>query len=487
MGQSSSKNIINAVTKSIATVTANIIQKTQLSTDQSQIISVMDVEGDVVITGNRFTQTAQLNMKALFDALNTEAAQQQIVTQLGQEAKSLISGLNILQFAKAENVMSTLVDASINLISNISETCGVGGQQFQNITIERVKGDVLIQNNVFDQVSNIFQDCASKAVANSSTIQTLSQQLNQLSTSQAKGISPLFIALIVAAIIGIPVLGVVTIGTSILKYIFPLMLLASAILFVLYYRSGTDEMDIIGFSTFIENSPICNAELLAKTRYDTAAQAANGCAVNSMCQAFDFKTDFTIDGVNTPVTGDNTAHYTSVSPQCKASLGQDKAPVLVTPKNIFKGDGSPAGLTESALGDLYFDTVSAQWYQKDATGWNLGGKVTEIPYSSLDVGTISPLQDPSVIPNVQENSVYVFLEKSYYRNFIVYRFVGGQWTLEKRIPGAKALFGNTTLNNSSGFKYQAKSTWMLYTAIALLIIGVIGTVYAYRVGDKKSE
>ena len=120
MGASVSSNVVNMVTKTVATVSSDIIQKTQLSTDSAQIISVSDIDGDVTIKDNVFYQTANLNMQALMNALTSESAQQNIIVQLSQEAKSLISGLNIGQFSDASNTMNVLIEATINIISVIT-------------------------------------------------------------------------------------------------------------------------------------------------------------------------------------------------------------------------------------------------------------------------------------------------------------------------------------------------------------------------------
>lgn len=59
MGSAVSKNITKAATEAVAKVSNNIIQDSKLTTDQTQIISVSDVDGDVNISGNTFTQKSQ--------------------------------------------------------------------------------------------------------------------------------------------------------------------------------------------------------------------------------------------------------------------------------------------------------------------------------------------------------------------------------------------------------------------------------------------
>ena len=119
MGASVSKNVSNAVTKAVAKVSSNIIQNTQLSQDMAQVVSVRDVHGDVHISGNTFTQHATVNMHTLLDALSTEEAQQSIMQELAQEAKSVTSDLNIGQFSDAQNTMNLLAGIVIGAIGSV--------------------------------------------------------------------------------------------------------------------------------------------------------------------------------------------------------------------------------------------------------------------------------------------------------------------------------------------------------------------------------
>ena len=123
MGASVSKNVSNAVTKAVAKVSSNIIQNTQLSQDMAQVVSVRDVHGDVHISGNTFTQHATVNMHTLLDALSTEEAQQSIMQELAQEAKSVTSDLNIGQFSDAQN---TITNARRICRTRLSRTWSLG-------------------------------------------------------------------------------------------------------------------------------------------------------------------------------------------------------------------------------------------------------------------------------------------------------------------------------------------------------------------------
>ena len=59
MGITTSSNAAAVITKALAKVSSDIIADTHLSTDSSQIISVNDTDGDVVVRGNKFAQKAR--------------------------------------------------------------------------------------------------------------------------------------------------------------------------------------------------------------------------------------------------------------------------------------------------------------------------------------------------------------------------------------------------------------------------------------------
>jgi hypothetical protein len=101
MGASISKNVSENITRSMATISTNIIQNTEISQNSKQIISVSNIEGDVVISGNTFTQEAKINMSSLMKALSSDEAQQEILQNLIQESKAEISGLNLFQFSQS--------------------------------------------------------------------------------------------------------------------------------------------------------------------------------------------------------------------------------------------------------------------------------------------------------------------------------------------------------------------------------------------------
>lgn len=244
MGASTSKNISSIITNAVAKVSSEIVQKTSLSADSSQVISVSDVAGDVNVSGNKFTQKATINMIALFDALAQEENQQKILVEVAQQSKSLTKDLNLVQYADAQNIVNTVVNATVSILSKVSQNCKALTSQTQEIIIERIYGNVNILNNVEDQVSKLFEECTEKTVVNEKLTQDLANLIDQAATSTTAGLSPWAIAGIIAAVLGLPVLGVSLAIPKLLKFLFPIFILVGLVFIVMYSTRTKDENEV---------------------------------------------------------------------------------------------------------------------------------------------------------------------------------------------------------------------------------------------------
>lgn len=487
MGASISKNISNAVTKAVAKVSSNIIQDTQLSQDSAQIVSVRNIHGDVHISRNTFTQRANVNMHALLDALSTEEAQQSIIQELAQEAKSVTSGLNVGQFSDAQNTMDLLMEATINLLTTISQTCKVFERQNQTITVKRVTGNVYIQDNVFQQMYDILQNCTEKAASDSRLIQDLSSKLSQTASAKAEGISGWILVALLAVFIGLPVIGGVVAGKAILKFIFPIILVVGIVLLILYYVRGVEIMKEVGFSTFIKQTPICRAtgdEIPTPTIYRNAVEASNACKDDATCQAFDWKGLIINDENGTYVRLEDpvTTFYPKVSPECKSSIKPNKVNVIRVP-SFFQGADDPNLDANIAAikGDVYLNILNGVWYQK-VIQWQPRGVVTTKPFNRLFWGDIEPTSNVRDDTNIAmlnspvDNDVYVYLKRHNPTYFYIFRYdTNFGWVQEQKIKGPGMVPSTPAIIDTSGFKEIQRTKWMLYAGIAGIVIGSVGS------------
>ncbi len=503
MGASVSKNVSNAVTKAVAKVSSNIIQNTQLSQDMAQVISVRDVHGDVHISGNTFTQRANINMHALLDALSTEEAQQSIMQELAQEAKSVTSGLNLGQFSDAQNTMNLLMEGTINLLTTISQTCKAFSKQHQSIIVKRVSGNVYIQDNVFDQVYSMLQNCTEQAASNNKLFQDLSSKLSQTASAKSEGLSGWVLVAMLAAFIGIPVVGGVIGGKIFLKFIFPIILVAGIILIVLYYVRGKEIMKMVGFSSFIENTPICAAsgEKAPPEAYANTVEASNACKSDDTCKAFDWKgIEIAQNGTYNVLTDPITKFYSNVSDKCKTAIKSDNVRILRYPM-FFQGDLDPnsdptlevEGVAKK--GDVYLNTQTGEWYQK-VIQWQPRGAVTTNSFNRLTWGYINPsiaqqegsLYNMDILDSPVANDVYIYANQHNPAYLYLFRYdAQNGWVQEQKLKGPGLVPDSPAVINSSGFKEIERTSWMLYSGIAAIVIGAIGSGAMFYLETKKES
>ena len=336
MGASVSTNIAKIATTAIANVSSNIVQNSNISSNMSQIISISDIKGDVVISGNTFKQTANINMESLFSALSTQQAQQAIATQVAQEAKSLTSGFNLGQISESQNMMDMLMSATVNIVNTVGQTCQSASTQHQQITVERVQGSVTISNNVFDQMFSILQKCVQNTVTTNSTIQDMQLKLTQASSASSQGVNLTELAFIGMLMFGLPIVGTVVIGTKIIKHIAVILMLLGFGLLIMYYQKVTYDVEFLSFSSFIEETKCESLRMLVSYDYDTIEEAAAYCQSNSKCWAFDWKgINIASDGTYTVLPKPRTVFYSSVQNTCQKIIKPDKVSTIKPHSNGF--------------------------------------------------------------------------------------------------------------------------------------------------------
>lgn len=478
MGASVSKNATKIVLNAVAKVSSEIIQTAGLSVDQNELVYVRDVKGDVKIEGNVFSQRASLNMNALFEALSTNESQQKLAVELSQSAKALTSGLNIGQYASAENDVDTMVSAAVDIISKIQESCTATTTQKQSIIVEHVRGDVTIRNNLFSQVSDIFAKCIESSVNKSTTFQSVAEKLQQQSDATSKGLSEWGIVAIIALIIGVPAIGTVVVGKEFMKNIFPLMILAGTVMTIVYYVMQTQTMKIKMYSQMIENTSNCAAQPTSQTaseNYNTADDAAKYCNQQSSCMAFDWKkSNVDREGGRTNLSRPQSKFYTSVTSGCRDQIKVDNMNLL---RNPFMRHGNDAPQIEPGdkKGDVYIDKTNTDWYQLNET-WEKKGTIIS------DRTTIRSVNVMNAVPNEDTpgalDKAIIYYSSGDPGSFYVYRWEASTgWSRSPRVRGPD-FYAYETPNsaNASGVKETERKTWLLYGGIALAVFGLLGTV-----------
>lgn len=481
MGAAVSKNITKAATEAIAKVSNNIIQNSKLTTDQTQIISVTDINGDVNISGNTFTQKANINMKSLMNVLVQEDIQQVLTEEIAQTCKSIVSGLNIFQFPDAQNEINIFLKASTELMNTISSSCASTIGENQVITVSRVKGTVNITNNVMSQIADIFQSCIQEAVSKNTVFQKLQEKIDQSATAKAEGLDLWQIIILIALVLGIPFVsaigGVAVVG----RYLFPLSIFAGIGCLAAYYSWVEESVYSHAFSTLIRNLPNCNAKSLATTSnaYPNSSAAAQACANNRSCVAFDWQ-GAVIDQLGNHISFNppQTTFYSYIGPGCEQSIksSPDHSKVFRNPKFV-KGSGPPS----KAEGDVYLNILTAEYYFFDQSikQWIKQGSFAHSDFTnrnSINWGTIPP----TAATQGANGSIYVYYSANDPVYFHVYVKNPDSW---KRYPTplrGPGLIPDAPANiNVTGFTTIKYRKWLLYLGGALIIVGILGSVVAF--------
>lgn len=476
MGGSVSSNSVKLVINAVAKISSKIVQDTHISYDARQVIFIKDTKGDVVIRGNKMIQNAYVNMQALFNAMSSESAQQNLALELAQSAKALTSGLNLGQYSQASNDLDIFVQTSIELTTEISQYCAEMVKQEQVIRIEHTIGSVIIENNLFEQVATLFENCLQTSISNSEALQAIILKLTQDSSATSQGISEWAIVAIMALVIGAPTVGAIAIGKDILKFLFPIMLIAGVVMLIIYYATKKQVMVMKAYSTFIENAPGCLAAPYhpkPSLEFGSAEAAGNNCNNSQDCVAFDWK------GLNVTDTGSwtltnppETRFFTSVSSDCRSDVTNDNVNTLRAPV-IFSGlNPPPSSLPGVIKGDCWIDTTTSKWYQL-VLNWNSKDSIVKDPFSKLTIQK----QAPSTQPGVSGEFVISYTEDTpdYFYVF-AYDAPSQKWINHDTVPGPGLFAYSPPVINGSGFKEKSGTDWLFYGGIAASIVGLGGTI-----------
>jgi hypothetical protein len=483
MGASLTTNITKAATEAVAKVSNNIIQNIKLSTDQTQIISVSDVDGDVIISGNTFTQQASINMKSLMNALVQEDIQQAMTMEIAQACKSIVSGLNLFQIANAKNEIDLLLRASVELTNAISQSCAASLGENQVITVSRVKGNVYIQNNIMEQLSEIVGSCVQDAVSKNSIIQDLQNKIDQSATAEAKGLDLWQIIILILIVLGVPVVSVLG-GIAVLgRYMFPLSVLGGLGCLTLWYSWFDESVYSHAFSPLIRYlSADCLGQPLTATvtAFASSQAAAQACKANSNCAAFDWQGAVVdANGNHVSFSPPQTTFYSSVSGLCESAIksSPDNSKLFRLPK-LTKGKGPPS----RPDADAYLDLNTAEYYFFNQTTkqWEKQGSFAHSDFTSrnsIDWGVMAPSQATQGIAG----SIFVVYSATNPIYFHVYVKNPDGWKLFDPPLKGPGMIPDTPFNiNVSGFTTLKRRDWLLYLGASLVVVGILGSAVAFR-------
>lgn len=288
MGSASSKNVAKAVVDIYSKVAAETVQKSQISSSNTQIVSVTNTTGDVNISGNTITQRVNLNMSALMDSVSNVENSQRIAEQLDQLAKSVVSGLNFFTFDNAQNTAESIVKSQTEITNKIKQSCTFASNNFQKITVKNTSGSVNITNNVLSQIVDIFDKCALKSVLGVKVIDDVQNRINQSAETKLEGFNLVWVVILIAIIILVPVVTAGRVASTALRFMFPLMIVVGIIFSVLYGVLGKTYMKATYFTRpFKDVCPAAVRDPTINTTTTNVKQAHDTCLNTPTCKVVD--------------------------------------------------------------------------------------------------------------------------------------------------------------------------------------------------------
>lgn len=312
-------DVISAVT----TIIASQISNTLAVISQTQIVNNTNVGGNVNVSGNIFIQGSLTTQKAISSTISSAETEQNVKSAFGKIFRQYASdSFGLAQYADAENTAKIFLDSASGILSHVQTNCMPTIAQIQQINVENTGGNVDIKTQIFKQFASIVSDCTTSAVNKSTSIQTVSQYIEQFVSANSTGFNMLAVIVIgiVIVITIIIVAGFVISGTlslliarglfsinSTIKLIINLIIIAIKVgIFVisfisvltgiyLMHKYEIAEPDKTVLKYYLLSPGIkCERTILTHKFNITIADANKFCIDTDDCNGFDFTKEKTI-------------------------------------------------------------------------------------------------------------------------------------------------------------------------------------------------
>lgn len=485
MGGAISKNAVTASLDAVTKTVTNIIDQTTVSSQQGQGIIISGNTGGVTVGNITQQETLTVNTSALLNAMSTSSAQQDMVNNLSQTAKAVVSGINFGQYSDAENTASAFLKESIDIATNITNTCQTSMGQTQTIVITDNTGPTVVGSIVQSQVAGMFSSCVEKAVSNADAVQKMQNTLTQSATAKSEGLDFWGIVAIIALVI-LGIVGPITlVGSSLIKYFYVLLIIVGIAMIVIYFVWQPTNLLVTPYSAGFGASSGCSPSgaTPVATTFKTPIDAANECKSNDKYVAFEwvgFNKTNTDGTLGLEISPPQTTFYTGIDPTCTVITDQTLS--LFRRPSFSSGTTAPISHPLDTNGDYYvqYGTGSSNaqgWifntgWAQDSTTWNIP------PNYSVTFGIGPP-------PSLVTSSTY-YVDISNPKSCMVYKS-DTVWVPVGLVSGPGYAPITSQYTNTSGFKQKGTKPWLLYVGGTALAMGFISMVISIVYSSKTKE
>jgi len=523
MGSSSSRNISQNFMTAISKVATNLINKTTLSTDSTQLIYVEGTGGNVNISGVNQKMTATINVSGLMKSMTSQESQTSLASMLQQTAKSEASGINVFQFTSAVNEIDQTMKSVMDVVTNITQECASNNVNSQKIEVVNTNGNVTLSDVSQQTVTNIISSCIYDAVSSQTAVTDLTSTISQSATALSKGtdLNGLAWAAVVFALVEtLALFAPLIVGEAAITFIIGKLIgiigilvgLGFIIYFLITYNNHTTNMVLTPYSKLIGSFGECSSVVLStSTTYASATAASSACESNGSAVGFDWNSvKVNDDGSVSLLPEPITTFYSSISDGCKSAVNSqpDLQKVLYEPSFVAQPtDPNKIG----ANGDVWINTTNLHyWFYMSGEGW-----VSQSETLSKNAVSSAVTLHISNSTASGGNSGDYWLNTNNASSLIVSLKSGDTWNTINTVAGpgyatrskcsqttatatatsasastatataAAASAGTGSSNtcmNVSGFKvkHYTRRWWVLGVGIAILVISGVGTYWANK-------
>jgi hypothetical protein len=480
MGAAVSTNVAKTMATVISNVTNSVIQNQIANIDQNQSIIIRDVDGDVLINNVVQKISATVNTQALFASMADADIKQTLSFELAQAAKSLIKDINFGNISVASNDIEAVISETVNISTNLNQTCSSKVTANQNILIEKDTGNVTLQNTTQEAIASQVLSCALNAISQSKAVNDLQAKIDQKASATTAGVSIWGLA----TIAGIIVLGlaVVFVGPVIVPFIAAgkkpqiigiLVALIGGIFLLLWgFWTSRDVSVTLWAAPLAEKCP--NIVSLGKINVSTAEEAARKCIETKNAIAFDFVASQKIDNVWQNLTQPYVELFSKVDKTCLKDIKIDDSPILSS-RNVFVATTSaPTNFGQKiSIGDVWINASNAIFQICNQLGSNLVWTPPKLLDSRVTSLTSVDIPNVKFVDFSNNQNGFQLSSDSSLLNFSVktpsdtiIKFQGPGYVVDRNIKP-----------NTTGKIIKQYKMWALYTGIGLVVVGILLAVF----------